>query len=76
MKRDLSDAERAGWRKYWDGWSICPPCIAKVLEGSAKDEWPVPANYCRPIERTSRCSRCGTTPEAMIAAITTGSAKE
>lgn len=62
MNRELSDAELAGWRKYWDGWAICPICIPKVLEGSTKSEWPVPANYCRPIELTTRCSRCGTTP--------------
>lgn len=67
MKRELSAAGLVGWKKFWDGWLICPDCAAKLLAQRSADEWPVPADYCRPIEQGARCTKCGTTPEALAA---------
>jgi hypothetical protein len=55
----LSAAEEAGWRRYWDGWVICPGCIAKMHY--TPDTWRVPPTYDTPIRPPERCANCGTT---------------
>lgn len=56
----LSAAEEAGWRRFWDGWVICPPCQAKHVAAVLQPprEWPVPAIYDRPIADDAKCSHC------------------
>lgn len=52
----LSAAEEAGWRRYWDGWVICPRCIARMHQ--TVDTWRVPPTYDNPIEPPERCADC------------------
>lgn len=63
--RALSRAEEMGWRRFWDGWVICPPCMAGrgwIGGPYTPQTWRVPAHYDTPIKPTDRCSRCGLTP--------------
>lgn len=81
MTRDLSPAEDQGWRRFWDGWIICPPCIeTKLAEDKAwhiarreayNETWGVPADYDTPIgeahlEYDSGCCRCGAKPPLLL----------
>jgi hypothetical protein len=77
VNRELSIAEEGGWRQFWDGWIICPPCIERRLASdkayysargmSYKESWPVPPNYGAPIGEASAeyddgCVSCGEKP--------------
>lgn len=75
--RELSPAEEEGWRRFWDGWIICPPCIEEHLSShretfkNTQTEWPVPANYDTPIgeadrEYDSSCMKCGKLPPLLL----------
>lgn len=65
VPRALSLAEQEGWRRFWDGWKICPPCVAKFLATHRQAEWDVPANYDHPIPDDAHCSGCRITPAAL-----------
>jgi len=54
--RPLSDAEQRGWRRFWDGWVICPACIA--VKDLTPETWAVPANYDTPIKPDEACMKC------------------
>lgn len=75
--RALSLAEEQGWRRFWDGWIICSPCIEehqRQHKAFFKEEshrgwpaWPVPADYDTPIGEASAkydsgCMKCGKKP--------------
>jgi hypothetical protein len=57
--RALSPAEEEGWRRYWDGYIICPKCKEAKIKANIKyykshnlnyySQWPVPADYDTPI---------------------------
>ena len=64
--RVLSTAEQAGWRRFWDGWCICPPCQVDHGAGYTPETWRVPANYDTPIKATDRCMKCRRTPPEVI----------
>lgn len=68
-ERALTDAEKAGWRSYWDGWSACPACVA-VVEGRTGRAWPVPATYnIVGIRPGARCATCSVTAPSSPAVI-------
>ena len=54
----LSAAERIGWRRYFDGWVICPSCMADMHQ--TPNTWQVPPTYDRPINAPEKCADCGT----------------
>jgi hypothetical protein len=79
--RELSPAEEQGWRRFWDGWIICPLCIEKKLardkawhvsrNENYNETWGVPADYDTPIgeadaEYDSGCCRCGEKPPLLL----------
>jgi hypothetical protein len=69
--RALSLPELAGWRRFWDGWVICPPCMAGrgFIGGPyTPASWQVPAHYDTPIKTTDTCSRCRESFDARAAA--------
>lgn len=57
FNRPLSAMEQAGWRRSWDGWTICPICVAEK-EARVGRLWAVPANYDRPIRDEAKCGHC------------------
>lgn len=56
--RDLSPAVQLGWRRFWDGWIICPACKDKYLDLIEKTAWDVPPDYDRPIKAGDKCMKC------------------
>lgn len=57
MNREPSFAETQGWRRFFDGWVICPPCQRKQV--GEDREWPVAATYDKAIAQNDKCCRCG-----------------
>jgi hypothetical protein len=76
VNRELSPAEEQGWRYFWSGWIICPPCVERFLEEATRFSgrqvlWPVPPDYDTPIGEASArydqlCCKCGAKPPLLL----------